>query len=88
MATEVSFVFSKTADLFSASVDMNPLSFSGGVARLSLAEGVEHSLQWFVKGMPGSDYSIEISSPDAAKFKHSATLGASLKDAGVHWFHV
>lgn len=81
---KVTFKASGTARL-KALVDQKPISFNGGTAEKELAAG-EHSLTWAVIGQPGAKYTIEITAPASVKFSHSATLDASMRDAGVQWF--
>ena len=80
--------FTKTADLFMALIDDKRLQFTNGVATRDLRENEDHALTWFVRGAPGSKYTIEVASPPEAKFKHEGTIDASTKDAGLHWIRV
>jgi hypothetical protein len=66
--------------------DHGILSGAGSVSR-DLSEG-DHALTWFVRGAPGSEYTVSITNPLSAHFSHKATLDQSTKDAGLHWFRV
>jgi hypothetical protein len=82
---EVEVKCESTAEFFAAAIDMKKLRFVNGAATRKLGDG-PHALQWFVRGSPGASYSIQITSPRAARFAHAATLDRDMKDAGVHWF--
>jgi hypothetical protein len=84
----VEIKFTKTADLFMALIDDKKLKFTGGVATRDLKENIDYALTWFVRGAPGSTYTIEVAAPPDAKFKHAGTIDASTKDAGLHWIRV
>lgn len=46
----------------------------------------EHVVHWFVKGQPGSSYSITISSPREAEFQLTRCVGKGGKDYGAFQF--
>jgi len=85
MATAVNLTYSSNADLFRAQVDGKTIKFVGGKATINVTSGVNHALQWFVRGAPGSKYTIEITAPKPSVFKHQATLDADRMDAGHTW---
>ena len=70
-----------------AFIDDVELFFDGGEARQNRPPG-EHGLTWFVRGTPGTQYTIEIADPVEARFKREDTIDSSTKDAGVKWFRV
>ena len=55
---------------------------------VDLDAGSEYVLFWYVKGLPGSTYSITISSPREAEYQLTKTLVASGKDHGSFHFSV
>lgn len=61
------------------------LSNTGSVNR-HLTKGQKYFINWFVKGSPGSKYSIKITAPDAAKMSRSKTLTQSGKDGNTFSF--
>jgi hypothetical protein len=81
----VIFTFKGTVDLFVVRVNDRKLTFTNGEATTKLNENEQHTVQWFVRGAPGSNYTFAITEPKAAKFSHSATLDEDMKDAGVIW---
>ena len=85
---KVSISFGGTVDVSQVKIDDVPILLGSGNASVELGTGQEHGIMWFVRGSPGSDYTVEITAPDEAKFKHSATIDGSTKDAGLHWFQV
>lgn len=86
--TTVELTFTTTADLFMALIDDKKLTFTSGKAKRDIKEGVDHALTWFVRGAPGSKYTLEITAPPDAKFKAEGVIDASTKDAGLHWIRV
>jgi hypothetical protein len=85
---EIVVRYESTADFFMASIDMRRLKFANGRAATRVKAQEQHALQWFVRGSPGSRYTLEITKPRAARFVHTAILDREMKDAGVHWFSV
>jgi hypothetical protein len=80
--------FGGTIDIGRAGIDDVELKFDDeGSTQRQCAAG-EHALTWFVQAPPGSKYSIEISKPNEAKFKHEGTIDHTTRDAGVQWFQV
>lgn len=57
-------------------------------ATVELGEDTEYVVHWFVMGLPGTSYSITISSPRGAEFQLTRTLVASGKDNGGFRFKV
>jgi len=55
---------------------------------IELQSGSEYVMFWYVKGLPGSTYSITISSPREAEYQLTKTLLASGKDHGSFHFSV
>lgn len=55
---------------------------------IELPSGSEFVMFWYVKGLPGSTYSISISSPREAEYQLTKTLLASGKDHGSFHFSV
>ena len=85
--TSVTVSFSGSTDTTQVFVDdVLVLTGPGTVSRP--VEPGENSLSWFVRGAPGSSYEIKITDPKSAAFSHQATVDASTKDAGIHWFLV
>jgi len=82
---EIEVKYESTAEFFAAAIDMKKLRFVNGAATRKVGAG-QHALQWFVRGAPGASYTLQITSPRAARFAHAATLDGDMKDAGVHWF--
>lgn len=85
---EVEVTYKSTAEFFDAAIDMRRLTFVNGVSTWGVRGGARHALQWFVRGAPGSSYTIRITRPKEATFEHSATLDLDMKDAGLHWFSI
>ena len=85
---ETDVTFTGGASLFEVSIDGKKLQFVNKTATVSLRGGLEYTIQWFVRGEPGANYTIQITKPKEAKFTHSATLDVSKKDAGVFWFKI
>lgn len=57
-------------------------------ATIDLEPGSDYVVFWYVRGLPGSTYSITISSPREAEFQLTKTLLASGKDHGSFHFSV
>ncbi len=53
---------------------------------VELEEGREYIVHWFVKGAPGSSYSITISSPRDAQYQLTRGMGSGGKDFGGYEF--
>lgn len=53
---------------------------------IELREGEEYIVHWFVKGQPGSSFSITISSPRDAQFQLTRVVVVSGKDCGEFRF--
>ena len=49
---------------------------------MELEEGQEYIVHWFVKGTPGSSYSITISSPKEAQYQLTKVIGSGRKVVG------
>jgi hypothetical protein len=58
------------------------------ITSVDLDSGGEYIVFWYVKGPPGSTYSITISSPREAEYQLTKTLLASGKDEGSFRFAV
>jgi hypothetical protein len=88
MATvEVKFTKSDGIGPFLVTIDDKKLNFQNGKASRSVSTG-DHALTWFVRGEPFSKYTIEITAPPSAVFKHSGIIDDSNTDAGIQWFRV
>lgn len=57
-------------------------------ATIELLPGSEYVVFWYVKGLPGSTYSICISSPREAEYQLTKTLLGSGKDHGSLLFSI
>lgn len=55
---------------------------------VELDEGQEYIVHWFVKGVPGSSYSITISSPRDAQYQLTRGVGINGKCFGGFSFKV
>ncbi|MEO7991389.1 MAG: hypothetical protein ABI663_17690 [Chryseolinea sp.] len=55
---------------------------------MELNEDEEYIVYWFVKGAPGSSYSITISSPREAQYQLTRVLGKSGKDNAALRFKI
>lgn len=55
-------------------------------ATVELEEGREYIVHWFVKGTPGSSYSITISSPREAQYQLTRVVDKSGKAISVFRF--
>ena len=75
-------------DLSQVKINDALVLLGNGEASVGLEGGPEHALTWFVRGAPGSSYTLKITAPDEAKFTHEATMDSSTMDAGLHWFTV
>jgi hypothetical protein len=85
---KVSISFGGSTDVSQVKIDDVPVLLGVGKTSVELGGGEEHGIMWFVRGSPGSDYTVEITAPAEAKFTHAATIDGSTKDAGLHWFRV
>lgn len=61
---------------------------SSGEITVNLECGSAYVMFWYVKGLPGSSYSISISSPREAEYQLTKTLLASGKDHGSFHFSI
>jgi hypothetical protein len=53
---------------------------------MELEEGQEYIVHWFVRGVPGSSYSITISSPRDAQYQLTRIVGNGRKEFGGYEF--
>ena len=53
---------------------------------MELEDDAEYIVHWFVKGVPGSSYSITISSPREAQYQLTRVVVISEKDSGSFRF--
>jgi hypothetical protein len=53
---------------------------------LELEEGQEYVVHWFVKGEPGSSYSVTISSPKEAQYQLTRSMNKVGKDISGYRF--
>lgn len=77
--------FSGSVDVFAVRIDDKKVSFTAGEASPKVQPG-QHALTWFVRGVPGSTYKLDITEPASIKATRGGTLDEDMKDAGVHWF--
>ncbi len=84
----ITIVGTSDAALFRVTLDSRRVTLNKGEAIVDITADADHALQWFVRGDEGDKYSIGITDPSDAKFKHSATLDDEGKDAGLHWVKV
>jgi len=61
------------------------LSNTGSINK-NLVDGTKYFINWFVKGKPGTKYSIKITSPDSARLNRSRTLNNTGKDGNTFDF--
>lgn len=54
---------------------------------MELQEGQEYIVHWFVRGVPGSSYSITISSPKEAQYQLTKCVSL-FKDFGSYRFYL
>lgn len=69
-------------------IDNQLILTNSDIATIDLESGGEYILFWYVKGPPGSTYSITISSPREAEYQLTKTILASGKDQGSFRFEV
>lgn len=67
-------------------VDNQLILKDSDATRIDLDCNAEYIVFWYVKGPPGSSYSITISSPREAEYQLTKTLLASGKDQGSFRF--
>jgi hypothetical protein len=84
----VKLAYTTTTDLFRVRLAGKLVSFSGGKADVPVDAGKSYPLQWFAEGSPGSRYTVEVTAPKSAAFKHTATLDGDGADAGIEWLAV
>lgn len=53
---------------------------------MEIGQGEEYSVYWFLKGAPGSTFSITISSPRDAQFQLTKVIGGGGKECGGFLF--
>jgi len=82
----VKVTFKASGDVVRLFVDGVALPISGTASK-NVGEG-EHAVQWFVRGDPGDDFSLEVTSPPAAARKITGTIDTSGHDAGTFWLLV
>jgi hypothetical protein len=69
-------------------LDNNVVMQNSDRLTLEIGEEETYNIYWFVKGAPGSPYSITISSPHNAQFQITRIIGKGGKDHGGFQFHV
>ncbi len=86
---DVTVTFDGNTDASEVRIDNVPVLLGTGEATVTVdGNASDHSVMWFVRGAPGSEYELQITAPASAKFTRSALIDGSTKDAGLHWFHV
>jgi hypothetical protein len=68
-------------------IDARDVAFTGSSASRDVPPG-EHTIQFFVRGVNLSPFSLEITSPPEAKLKFEGTFGPVQKDQGSGWFTI
>jgi hypothetical protein len=68
-------------------IDARDVAFTGNSASLEVAPD-EHTIQFFVRGVNLSPFSLEIVAPPEARLKFEGTFGPLQKDQGSGWFTV
>lgn len=84
----VKFTLTPGGCLIRVSVDHKRINFVSDKGSIELLMGKPYSLVWFVEGLPGSKYKIEITEPTQSKTVLSYTLDDSGKDGGQVWINV
>lgn len=80
--------FEGDTDIRRAFLNDKALTFdSDGEAQRNLAPG-RHALSWFVRGTPGTEFSIAITEPEGSKFKVEDTIDPGTRDGGFKLFTV
>lgn len=79
----------RSGPLVKAWIDDKPLRFGpDDTASRDCTKG-QHSLMWTVRGAPGTDFSLKITSPaKLAKTAVSGTIDSSMRDGGLLWFEI
>jgi aspartate 1-decarboxylase len=77
--------FKGSVDLAQMFIDDVHILTGEGSGTRELAEG-DHALTYFIRGQPGSTYTLAISEPASVAYSRTATIDGSTKDANVHWF--
>lgn len=67
-------------------LDSNVVMKNGDSLTMDLNVGEMYVIHWFVTAIPGSTYSITISSPKEAQFQLTRGIGGSGKDFGSFLF--
>jgi hypothetical protein len=89
MMAQVSISFDGNTDVSQVKVDDVPVLLGTGTTTVEVGDsGAEHGIMWFVRGAPGSSYTVKITAPEEARFSHEATVDSGTKDAGLHWFRI
>lgn len=78
---------SGTVSLWKVQFDSSGVKFASSSRTLDVAPG-QHVVQWFVRGAPGTTYTVEVTEPAEAAFKFTATLDEAEKDVGFAWIAV
>jgi hypothetical protein len=68
-------------------IDETSVAFIGNGASMAVEPG-EHTIQFFVRGVPGSTFSLEITGPPEAKLKFEHTFDNHGKEMGSGWFTI
>lgn len=70
----------------SLSLNGETIILGSGRLKKDIQTGKSYRIDWLVKGMQGTSYSISISSPQLAEFHLSKVIGLKGVDAGMHKF--
>jgi len=87
MAKNVTVKRSGNVNLWKVRVNGVDLGFNGSTSTRALPAG-PNLLEWYVRGAPGSKYTIEITEPAEALMTYSGTLDGAQKDSGQIQFEV
>lgn len=86
---DVTVTFGGNTDASELRIDNASVLLGTGEATVTVdGNESDHSLMWFVRGAPGSEYELKITAPAEAKFTHSAIINGSTQDAGMRWFKI
>lgn len=85
---EVTVSYTGNTDLNDVRIDDRTVLLGTGETSVKVTGGPEHSVTYFVRGVPGSRYELKVSVAKEVKFSRSAVIDGSTKDAGVDWITV
>jgi hypothetical protein len=73
--------------IWTVNIDGKGVAFAGNTGQRKVAPG-DHTIQFFVQGVPLSSFSLDITAPQEAKIHFGGTFDAGMKDMGSGWFTV